>query len=233
VKRSALAREHLDGPLDPALLDGNLRDLARINRRFGGVALTRRAIASLAPTTGSLRVLDIGTGAADIPVALLQDAAPGTLDIVGVDHRPEIVAWARDRHGAMPGLRLEVADGTALPWPDAHFDIALASMVLHHLEPPDAVRLLGELRRVVRRGVVVNDLDRGLLRWLGAWLLLHLVTGNRYTRHDGPMSVRRAYRPSEVTELAGRQGLVPVACHRAFAGHRYAIAFGLANDASA
>ena len=50
------AHEHLDGPLDAAMLGGNLRDLARINRRLGGLALTRRAIGSLAPGGGTLRL---------------------------------------------------------------------------------------------------------------------------------------------------------------------------------
>ena len=41
--------ELLDGPLDDvALVRGNLRDLARVNRRLGGVRLSIAAIAALA-----------------------------------------------------------------------------------------------------------------------------------------------------------------------------------------
>ena len=115
-----------------------------------------------------------------------------------------------------------MADGTALPWPDGSFDIAHASLVLHHLEPVEAARFLGELRRVSRRGVIINDLDRSALGWVGAWLLLHVATRNRYTRDDGPLSVRRAYRPEEVGAMAAEHGLTRVAVHRAFARHRYA-----------
>jgi hypothetical protein len=40
--------ELLDGPLDdPAALEANLRDLARINRLTGGTRLSERAIGSL------------------------------------------------------------------------------------------------------------------------------------------------------------------------------------------
>ena len=52
--------------------------------------------------------------------------------------------------------------------------------------------------RVARLGIVVNDLERGRLGWLGAWLMGHLLTGNRYTRHDAPLSVRRAYRTARL-----------------------------------
>ena len=70
------ATELLDGPLDDqrALAD-NLRDLRRINRWLGGVALTRSALRTLAASNEGLTVLDVGTGGADIPMALLDDAA--------------------------------------------------------------------------------------------------------------------------------------------------------------
>ena len=42
--------------------------------------------------------------------------------------------------------------------------------------------LLGEMARVARLGVVVNDLDRSPLGLVGAWLIGHLLTGNRFTR---------------------------------------------------
>ena len=50
------------------------------------------------------------------------------------------------------------ADGRSLPYSDASFDVAHASLVLHHLEPADVVALLREMNRVSRRGIVVNDL---------------------------------------------------------------------------
>jgi ubiquinone/menaquinone biosynthesis C-methylase UbiE len=106
-----------------------------------------------------------------------------------------------------PGLELHVGDGRSLPFPDRSFDIAHASLLLHHLEPTAAVAVLGEMSRVARRGIVVNDLLRGRLAWLGAWLLSHLATRNRYTRYDGPLSVRRAYTVPELTSLIAAAGL--------------------------
>ena len=79
----------------------------------------------------------------------------------------------------------------------------------------------------------MNDLDRGRVPWLGAWLLLHAATRNPYTRHDGPLSVRRAYRPAEVRALAARHGLRAVDHHWAPFRHRYAIAFRVSSEAHA
>ena len=43
-------------------------------------------------------------------------------------------------------------DGGRLPFADASFDLAYAACVFHHIEHAEHVRLLGELRRVLRPG---------------------------------------------------------------------------------
>jgi hypothetical protein len=77
--------------------------------------------------------------------------------------------------------------------------------------------------RVARLGVVLNDLVRGRPSWLGAWLLGHLLTTNRYTRHDAPLSVRRAYTIAELTALLAASGLRAESRQTAWFGHRVAI----------
>jgi ubiquinone/menaquinone biosynthesis C-methylase UbiE len=125
---------------------------------------------------------------------------------------------------ATPGLELHVGDGLALPYPDRSFDVVHASMVLHHLTVDEALRLIREMARVARLGVVVNDLERSRLGWIGAWLMAHLLTGNRYTRHDAPLSVRRSYRAVEMAALLRDAGTIPVKTVRGAMGQRYAIA---------
>ena len=236
MRRLVAARELLDGDLaDTTTLDGNLRDLVRVNRRFGGTDMSLRALRSLVaaadagdPGVRALRVLDVGTGAADIPLAIADASGPWrSVGVTAVDSRVEILDSARRVSPALAhrdDLALAIADGRALPYPDGAFDVAHASLVLHHLGEDDAVRFLRELARVAGRGVVINDLQRGVLEWLGAWFVLHAMTRNRFTLHDGPLSVRRAYTRPEVGRLLRRAGLRPVAWHLAFAGHRWAVA---------
>jgi ubiquinone/menaquinone biosynthesis C-methylase UbiE len=233
MRRLAGASELLDGPLDdPDTLRGNLRDLARLNHRLGGTAASRRAIDRvLDGRSGPHSVLDVGTGAADIPLALVDRAADGErpLRITAIDSRAEVLQAAREIEprlalGIAPDLELVVGDGRSLPFPDRSFDVVHASLVVHHLEPPDAVAFLAEAARVARHGVILNDLVRSRRNWLGARVLLGIVTRNRYTRHDGPLSVRRAYTRVELRALLAAGGLRPIAEERAFAGHRVAIA---------
>jgi hypothetical protein len=230
MERLAGAPELLDGPLDdPAALRTNLRDLRRINRLAGGIDLSVRAVDALAAGVVDVTVLDVGTGAADIPIALLEDAERRgrRMRVTAVDSRPEVLEAARaERPGldAIDGLTLDVADGASLPYPDGSFDIAHASLTLHHLEPTEARPFLAELSRVARIGVVINDLSRGRAFVAGAWLLTRLMTRSRYTRHDAPLSVRRAYTVVEAGGLLAAVSLVPVFEAHAALGHRWVMA---------
>jgi ubiquinone/menaquinone biosynthesis C-methylase UbiE len=234
VDRTVGVEELLDGPLDDTrALVGNLRDLARINRLTGGATLSLRAIECLGvlgERAGDIHtILDVGTGAADIPRRLLAETRRrgSSLAVTAADSREEVLAAALAARPSLertPGLTFAIADGRALPWPDGSFDVAHASLVLHHLSPADAVAFLRELRRVARVGIVVNDLVRGRLFWIGGWLLVHTVARSRFTRHDGPLSVRRAYTRAELHDLLAAAGLTTVATRVGFAGHRVAIA---------
>jgi SAM-dependent methyltransferase len=234
MERLSSAAELLDGPLDdPDVLIGNLRDLRRANRWLGGVALSSLAIDALvgrlADNGAAITLLDVGTGGADIPVALLADwrRRDRRLDVTAIDSRPEVLFAARIARPAIDRLRrlnLSTADGRSLPYPDDSFDVVHASLLLHHLDAPDAVSLLREMRRVSRHGVVVNDLQRARLFWWGARLLAAATTRNRYTRHDAPQSVARAYTIGEAKALLAVAGLRPIAETRGVFGHRWALA---------
>src|SRR5258705_5779326 len=148
----------------------------------GGAGLSVRAVRLLLPDGGT--VVDVGAGAADIPVRLLADAIRrGThLEVTATDSRQEVLDAAlaiRPALRQIPGLTLGLADGLRLPWPDASFDVGHTSMVIHHLEPDDAVVFLAELRRVARRRVVVHDLAPGRVARLRALLSCPTLTANR------------------------------------------------------
>jgi ubiquinone/menaquinone biosynthesis C-methylase UbiE len=230
MERRTDAVELLDGPLDDAAaLTANLRDLRRINDRLGGVSLSAPAIEALAAHRDELTLLDVGTGGADIPLALLDlaSAAGRRLTIVAIDSRPEVLSAAVLAWPAVAttdGLELHVGDGRSLPYPDRSFDVVHASLVVHHLSAGEAAELLREMARVSRLGVVINDLERSRRGWIGAWLLGHLLTRNRYTRHDAPLSVRRAYRAEEMATMLRDAGLTPVRTLRGAWGQRYAMA---------
>jgi len=218
--------EYLDRPGHaPSLLDGNLDDLRRINRWLGGYVLTLWGIAYVLEGCArevEVTVVDVGTGGADGAEAIVAWGCRRgwRVRVLAGDVSPEILQLAKRQVG--PGVDLAVMDGRCLPLADASVDVAVCSLLLHHLPPDGAVALLREMRRVARRGVVVNDLVRSRLGYLGALAIGWLWTRNPLTRHDGPLSVRRSYTPTEMADLASRAGLGRPR-FRGFPGYRIAM----------
>jgi ubiquinone/menaquinone biosynthesis C-methylase UbiE len=99
------------------------------------------------------------------------------------------------------------ADARAIPLADGEVDVAHASLLMHHLDPDDAIAALAEMRRVSKVGVIVNDLRRGLLPFVATAATVLALSRAAYTRHDGVLSARRAYTLAELDTLAARAGL--------------------------
>jgi 2-polyprenyl-3-methyl-5-hydroxy-6-metoxy-1,4-benzoquinol methylase len=186
-----------------------LMDLARINRTFGG---TKIVLGHLRPWLSRLRqpirMLDVGTGFADLPRAIVGWARREgiAVSIEGLDHHAEIRTLATQACADYPEIRIREGDALALPYPDQSFDIAFASQIIHHMEGEEPIRLLRELRRVARHDVLVSDLRRGTCPFLVTWVALHLVSGSPLIRHDGPLSIRRGFNPTEMLALANAAG---------------------------
>ena len=198
---------------DAAVLAGTVDDLRRVNMWLGGPRLSLRAFERLTvdvPSGSELSVVDVGTGGADVAVAIVDWARSRGFRprVVATDVSEEMLALAARRRGE--GLETALADARELPFADRSFDLSTCSLVLHHFGPDDAVTVLRELARVARLGVVVNDLVRGWLGYAGAWVGSRVATRNPITRHDAPASVRRAYTRRELAELARSAGLEPV-----------------------
>ncbi len=200
---------------DPACaereLRAALRDLGRINGRFGAHAFVAAYLdrmlpawrAGLTDPLAPLRVLDVATGGADIPIAVAAWAARRGIRarIVGVDRHPTTVRLAREALAGHPEIRLVRADACALPFADRSFDVALCSLTLHHLSADDSVQVLRDLDRVARIGFLAVDLVRSPTGYAAVWLLTRL-SRSRMIRHDGPLSVRRARSTDEYRRLA-------------------------------
>jgi SAM-dependent methyltransferase len=197
-------------------LPSNLRDIRRLNRWFGGSALAVRSVVAVLGDSRGATVLDVATGSADIPVALYRWGVRHgrVFDVTACDVSDDVLVEARRVVGDLP-VQVVAADASALPWPDQSFDVGLCSLALHHFEPERAALVLRELWRVARRAVVVTDLTRGYPAYAGTWLATRTVARNRLTRHDGPLSVLRAYTPEELLACARDAGLHEPVVHRA------------------
>ncbi len=195
----------MDRPVDAAAeLEGNLADIAFANRWFGGIAPIRREVRR----TGARTVLDVGSGSGDVPHALVRDGGRrgAAVRATCLDHSAQMIAIARRRTAGDDRLTFVCGEGERLPFDDGAFDVVTCTLALHHFEPPAARELLREMRRVARLTPIVGDLARSALAFAATWVWVHATTRNRVTRHDAPLSVRRAYEPREALALAREAG---------------------------
>jgi len=189
-------------------LRGNLADMARYGRWLGAFALARRLLAAL-PARCSRLGVDLGCGSGEF-IAFIRDTHI-VRRWVGVDLSGDVLRIARAQWSDVAFLR---ADALRLPLADAGADVIVGLHVLHHFDPPLAIDLLRECRRVARACAVFVDLSRSALALVAAWLLTRLTSQNRLTRSDGVLSVRRAYTVAEAARLAQQAGWERVQARR-------------------
>lgn len=208
--------ELLDDPAaDTALATRSLRDVARANWWFGGASAV---IAELEPLTrgagrnAALTLLDVGTGAGDIPALARRVAARNgaALETIGLELTAALAAASSTRAG-----RAIAGDARALPFADRSVDIVTCSQVLHHFEPAEAAVLLMEMTRVARMRVIVADIRRAWAAAGGLWIASWALGFHPVSRHDGVVSVLRGFRTRELSDaVTAATGRVPLVRNR-------------------
>lgn len=181
---------------------GSLADLDRLNQQ-SGVRPLRHLMSRAVGPDEVFTMLDIGAASGFLGRyvrSLYHNAV-----VTSLDRRPEHLLPAEP-----PRV---VADAFQLPFAAGAHDFVFSSLFLHHFSDEAVVRLLAEMRRVARRGVLILDLYRhpipyyfvAATKWFYGW--------DPITAHDAPISVEAAFRPAELQQLALRAGLVEPEVH--------------------
>ena len=201
--------EMIDNPsADPELLRDELKSIRIINRLFGGYSAVRRGILSLLDNKrdgAEIRILDLGTGSADLPVYLMRigQQMHKRFTITAVDNHPAILRVARERTQSVANLIIiEQANLLELKYPPGAFDIVLCSLTLHHFSSEEVIAILQSMKRLSRIGFVVNDLRRSRIAAWITWLYIHLTTTNVMTVTDSYLSVLRGFTGDEMKRMA-------------------------------
>ncbi len=190
-----------------------LRDIQWVNRNLAGSQILMeeviRMIAGCQLLGRPIRILDLGTGSADIPRDLVDwgRAHDVRFEITAVDIHPVAAEVSRKLSEGYPEIEVIQANALKLDYADNRFDVAISSMFMHHLGDEEAARLLREMYRLARMGFVVNDLERHPLAWLGISLLGRITGKGRIFLHDAPLSVLRGFTRAELEDVIRQAGV--------------------------
>ncbi len=221
MKKRLLTPERMDDPqLPKAEHQLALAGLARLNRwSRSDVGLWRQLQAEarrVAPRP--LRVLDIATGSADLPIGLARRARAAQLPIQfsACDLSPTALDVATQAAAqADVAIQFFIWDAVedAIP---ADFDVILISLFLHHLSDDQIVQLLTKLVQAKPGLILVNDLARSWWNLATVSLAARLLSRSSVVHFDAPASVRAAFTKAELLELANRAGLTNATLHFQF-----------------
>lgn len=191
--------------IEPELLDHaepgearlNLADLVRINRDFGGLSVIRKMLAEVAPAEGPFTMLDVGAASGDT-ARFIQEIYPKA-HVTSLDlHATNVEA------APMPKV---IGDAFQLPFGDSSFDFVCSSLLLHHFPDEKVIALLSGFYRVARIALLISDLERHIIPYWFLPATKYFLGWKRITLHDGPISVRAAFRPDELRGLMRRAGI--------------------------
>jgi 2-polyprenyl-3-methyl-5-hydroxy-6-metoxy-1,4-benzoquinol methylase len=178
-----------------------LRDLETVNRLTLATRPTLGFLSRLTagwPAGAELRIVDAGAGQGGMLRAIHRwaEARGFRPRLLGIDMNPSAAEAARA--ATPPELAIDwlTADifGADLPFRPHAITSALFA---HHLDDAGVVRFLRWMEATPSHGWFVNDLHRHWFAYHGFRLLSGVMRWHRFVRHDGPLSVARAFTPAD------------------------------------
>lgn len=201
-----LVDEQMDAlDLDPEEHRLALAGLRRLNSLSGVSSVLYRRLLRLAPAKPRrpMRVLDVASGGGDLPVAWLVRARRQgfPLHVTALDRSGTALEAASEQaQRANVDLATVQRDCLCDGLPGG-FDVVTCSLFLHHLNEPQAIRLIQEMWRASRRSVVVCDLERSRLNLALVAAAARLVSRSGVVHHDAVASVQGAFTRPELADL--------------------------------
>lgn len=212
LDRRVLTPEMMDGPdLDRARHLQALRGLARINFFTATARLYWPHLEALwrHGQGKPLRILDVATGGADVPIELSKRARRIGMKLVfeGCDFSPVALSHARENaEKASASMTFFESDVIHDSLPSG-YDAVICSHFLHHIQVSEAGPFLVKLSRSAKRLLLVQDLTRNLGSFLFTYFGVRIISRSPVVHVDGPRSVRAAFIVNEVARIAGAAGL--------------------------
>jgi SAM-dependent methyltransferase len=196
----------------PELMDGDcgyedfrdcLRCLEKINRWLLGYRPTLAWLERLPHgLRDPLHIVDVGSGGGDLLRQIARWARERGIPVqlTGIDLNPYAARAAAESTPKELGITWVTGDAMIYR-PDKPIDIVVSSLMAHHLEDDDILRLLHWMEATARTGWFINDLERSAWTCRMFRLAAEVVRWHRIVRHDGPVSFRRAFRKDDWVSL--------------------------------
>jgi 2-polyprenyl-3-methyl-5-hydroxy-6-metoxy-1,4-benzoquinol methylase len=181
-----------------------LNDLARVNTVTRARPPTLAWLARASAGLDAFSLIDIGFGQGDMLRAIAKWAARAgkRARLTGYDLNAKSAPVARAAAG---GLEIDFVTGDARG--AERPDFIISSLVAHHMSDDELIQFLRWMDGAAARGWLINDLHRHWLAHRGYQVLSAFLGVHEIVRHDGALSVRRAFTRAEWRRLLDAAGV--------------------------
>ena len=188
-----------------------LKEIAFINRYLGDKRALRQTLLDEIERCDlrDFSVLDVGCGSGELLRMIAEFARDSkrTATLTGLDLNPISSETTQSESREFDEIVSVQGDALRLPFSDDSFDFAISSLFFHHLTDEQIVVALSEMSRVARRGIVVIDLHRDPVAYVGYKLFCFAFRISELVRHDGSLSIKKGFKPEELRRLGVSSGL--------------------------
>jgi SAM-dependent methyltransferase len=192
---------------DPQLAYSSYRLMKWVNRFGGGTKAVANYLATEISRNGdshSIRILDIGSGTCDIPLAILKWARNRSQNIklTCLETNKTALKIAEEKIKRSGFDAIELKDESIFEFDCRQdFDYAIGSMFFHHFQDEQILDLIEKLRLYVIRSILINDLQRNLMSYACCHILA--CSFSKGLKHDVFLSIRKGFKSKELSNLLG------------------------------
>jgi 2-polyprenyl-3-methyl-5-hydroxy-6-metoxy-1,4-benzoquinol methylase len=187
----------------------NMQELEAVNYWLGGKATLISAFNKIYqkyPHSFKNRktvIADLGCGGGDL-LRDIRDWAKDkelNVDLIGIDANPSTIKCAVKNTREFNDIQFKTANVLSGDVNTIQFDVVCLNSFCHHLSDLALVALLKQLNKQTSIAIVINDLHRHWFAYLSIKWLAQLLNFSYLSKHDGPMSVLRAFQKHELVDF--------------------------------
>lgn len=216
VNRSTDQREIIDdlGFCSPDLIE-NLREMELLNHHLGYNKILLNGLNRVYKKdrdifhSRKIVIADLGCGNGGALRCIHDWMTKKSIDfeLIGIDGNAFALECARNESGSYSRIEYRFGDILKEEKFEGFYDIVILNNVCHHFGDSDIVGLLRNLKEKTRMAIIINDIHRHYLAYIGIKLITRVLSFSHLTRNDGPLSVLRAFRRKELGDLLILSGI--------------------------
>jgi 2-polyprenyl-3-methyl-5-hydroxy-6-metoxy-1,4-benzoquinol methylase len=196
-----------EGPI----LERTLTELEIINRWLGGNAITIQSLKKLLESNQQqeIVIVDLGCGSGDMLRIINRWARQNNrkVRLIGVDANPFIISFAKKNLRDYPEIEFQALDIFSADFQRQKFDIVIGTLFYHHFSNDQLTEFFRNIKNNVAIGFIINDIHRHWLAYHSIRILTQAFSKSSMVKYDAPLSVLRAFRKNELTDVLKNAGI--------------------------